>query len=182
MLLRIAAIAVFAAQSTSDYSIYRAIVGSEGSENSRNAVTIVMDSTAAGGLVTAGLKTEFMRRQFGFFASAYLGTVDDFIARNRVSVKFDRDSIKDSSTFRMIGRRDLPMKDGSVEWEQYYRKFPGTRGYTTFSRPGFNAEKTYALVYFRNRCGVLCGGGGYYLLRLLGNRWIVVRRVETMMS
>jgi len=182
MFLRIAAIAVFAAQSPSDYSIYRAIVGSEGSENSRNAVTIVMDSTAAGGLVTAGLKTEFMRRQFGFFASAYLGTVDDFIARNRVSVKLDRDSIKDSSTFRMIGRRDLPMKDGSVEWEQYYRKFPGTRGYTTFSRPGFNAEKTYALVYFRNRCGVLCGGGGYYLLRLLGNRWIVVRRVETMMS
>ena len=178
------AIAFFAAQPPSDYSIYQAIVAHErrGAGNSSASATIIIDSTVAGGLVTAGLRTEFMRRQFGFFASAYLGTVDNFVARNRVAVKLDRDSIPDGSKIRIIERRDVPMKDGSTEWEFFYRKFPGTHGYITLSRPGFDRDAIYALVYYRNRCGVVCGGAGYYLLRLLGDKWIVVRRVETTMS
>jgi hypothetical protein len=144
---------------------------------------VIRDSTEAKGLVTAGLRTEFMRRQFGFFSSVFESTLDDFIARNQTSTRLGPKAFTAEGTVEIVMRKDLPSTDDPDKyWKEYYWKYPRARGLIAFSRPGFDKDRRYALVYFHTTCGNLCGERGYVLLRYIAGRWIVVRRVVTMMS
>lgn len=179
---------VASAQSSTDYTVFSVVlegafdegIGQSADKSSR---FVVRDSTEAKGLATAGLRTEFMRRQFGFFSSAYQGTLDDFIARNQSAVKLSAKPFSTKGNVDVVTRKDLPpSSDPEKYWEDFFARFPHARGLIAFSRPGFDAERKYALVYFHVACGSLCGQRGYALLRFIGGRWIVVRRVVTMMS
>jgi hypothetical protein len=176
------------AQTAADYTVYSATLDGAFSDRTaqdsgRASRFVIRDSTEAKGLVTAGLKTEFMRRQFGFFSSAYQGTLDDFISRNQTKIRLGPKAFTAKGTVEVVTRRDLPSADDPDRyWPDFYRKFPGARELIAFSRPGFDKDRRYALVYFHTRCGNLCGERGYVLLRQLAGRWIVVRRVVTMMS
>ena len=175
-------------QHPNDYTVYSSVLdGALGEsltqDGGKSQHFVVRDSTASKGLVTAGLKTEFMRRQFGFFSSAYQSTVEDFLKRNESSVKLAEKPFEANGHVDVVSRRDLPSDDDPEKyWEDYHKKFPRSRGLIALSRPGFDADRKYALVYFHVACGNLCGERGYALLRFIGGRWIVVRRVVTMMS
>ncbi|HEX8175441.1 MAG TPA: hypothetical protein VF543_10000 [Pyrinomonadaceae bacterium] len=58
-------------------------------------------------------------------------------------------------------------------WEAFERKYPKSSGFLTFSRVGFNSDKSQALVYKSWSCGGLCGGGGYILLTKKKGVWVV---------
>ena len=176
------------AQHPNDYNVYSSVLeGAFGESVTRDGgkdqLFVLRDSTASKGLVTAGLRTEFMRRQFGFFSSAYQSTVEDFLARNQSSVKLAENAFDAKGDVDVASRKDLPSTDDPDKyWADFYRKFPRSRGLIALSRPGFDTDRKYALVYFHVACGNLCGERGYALLRFIGGRWIVVRRVVTMMS
>jgi hypothetical protein len=53
-----------------------------------------------------------------------------------------------------------PNTDG---WNIFYKQYPKTQGITTFSRVGYNKNKTQALIYYWTQTYGL-GGGGYYVL------------------
>lgn len=175
-------------QNPSDYNVYSSVLdGALGEtmsqDGGRSRRFVVRDSTEARGLVTAGLKTEFMRRQFGLFSSAYESTLEDFLARNQTAVKLASKPFESKGRVDVVGRKDLPSTDDPERyWAEFYKKFEGSRGLIAFSRAGFDADRKYALVYFRVSCGSLCGERGYALLRFIGGQWIVVRRVATMVS
>ena len=56
-------------------------------------------------------------------------------------------------------------------WNEFYKKYPDSSGYITFSRVGFNSNETKALIYRRTNCGGLCGYGGYILLSKDNGTW-----------
>ena len=177
-----------AGPSATDYTVYSAALdgafSDRMSQDSGKAPRFVIrDSTESKGLVTAGLRTEFMRRQFGLFSSGYESTLDDFLSKNQTSAKLARGAFSSRGTVEIATRKDLPpAEDPEKYWQDYYRKFPRARGLIALSRPGFDSDRKYALVYFHVTCGNLCGERGYVLLRFIAGRWIVVRRIVTMMS
>jgi hypothetical protein len=177
-----------AAQSAADYTVYSAVLDGAFSDrmsqdSGKSPRFVIRDSTEAKGLVTAGLRTEFMRRQFGLFSSAYESTLDDFLARNQTPARLGAKAFSTRGTVEIATRRDLPSaQDPAKFWRDYYEKFPRARGLIAFSRPGLDADRKYALVYFHATCGTLCGERGYVLLRFIAGRWMVLRRVVTMMS
>lgn len=62
-------------------------------------------------------------------------------------------------------------KRGYEGWSEFYRKYPNSSGYITFSRVGFNKERTKAFIYRETGCGSLCGYGGYILLNKENGKW-----------
>ena len=56
-------------------------------------------------------------------------------------------------------------------WDDFYKKYPGSSGYITFSRVGFNSDKTKAVIYKETGCGMLCAYGGYVLLSKDNGAW-----------
>jgi hypothetical protein len=72
-------------------------------------------------------------------------------------------------------------KRGDI-WGKYYEQFPGSQGILTFARVGFNADGTQALLYWSNRCGGLCGGGGYVVLGKHNGQWLIVADIQQFVS
>ncbi len=56
-------------------------------------------------------------------------------------------------------------------WTDFYAKYPNSGGIVHMSAVGFNADKTFAIVYVGHACGGRCGGGKYHILKKRGNKW-----------
>lgn len=172
-----------------DYEIYSAALDAlygqpQASDSGKRARFVLFDSTAASGLVTAGLRTEFMRRQFGIFSSMYEGTLDNFHSRNQAAVKLSARGFETKGTVELLSRKSLPSTAGDPEvyWREFYRRYPRARGIISLSQPGYDKSGRYALIYFRTGCGSLCGEAGYALFRRFNGSWVMLRRVITIMS
>jgi hypothetical protein len=73
-----------------------------------------------------------------------------------------------------------------VDMERFFavmrEEHPRSAFFVSFTRAGFNADRTEALVYVTIHCGGLCGSGQYVQLRRTGSRWVVQRIVITWVS
>lgn len=58
-------------------------------------------------------------------------------------------------------------------WTNFRNIYPGSAGYNSFSRVGFDKAKRNALVYFVNWCGSLCGTGSYVHVQKGEKGWVV---------
>jgi len=66
---------------------------------------------------------------------------------------------------------------GEGFWDDFYRAFPGSRGYLEFTAPAFSANRREALIYFSHSCGGLCGTGWLvHLSRDAGGAWKIESR------
>ena len=68
----------------------------------------------------------------------------------------------------------VPHPNGPMEhWAEFYKAYPKSGGYNSFSRVGYDKAGRDALVYFVNWCGPLCGTGTYVLVEKGENGWVV---------
>ena len=58
-------------------------------------------------------------------------------------------------------------------WAIFKKAYPGSAGYNSFSRVGFDKARRNALVYFVNWCGELCGTGSYVYIQKGEKGWVV---------
>ncbi len=56
---------------------------------------------------------------------------------------------------------------------RFRQKYPNIKSIVTFSRIGFNAEKTQALVCISHWCGGQCGAGTFYFLMKTSGKWAI---------
>jgi hypothetical protein len=67
-------------------------------------------------------------------------------------------------------------------WTAFYKTYPESHGFITFSNVAFGKDGDEALVYFVNWCGEVCGTGHYLLLSKREKNWTVVNRAEMWIS
>lgn len=73
--------------------------------------------------------------------------------------------------------------DGSKGWMEFYRRFPGSRGYLALSPIAFSDDESQALIYFERHCGGLCGEGELaWLWRDRPGHWQVLRLLRFWVS
>jgi len=67
-------------------------------------------------------------------------------------------------------------------WKDFYKRYPKSSGYWSFSPVGYDTKGTEALVYVGHHCGGLCGTGHLVLLAKENGHWIVKNRVMLWIS
>jgi len=67
---------------------------------------------------------------------------------------------------------------GDLEWINYYRRFPDSRGFVMLSRIGFNTQHTQALLYVGSRCGPGCGEIHFLLLEKANGTWTTKKELR----
>jgi hypothetical protein len=67
-------------------------------------------------------------------------------------------------------------------WEEFYRRYPNSPGTISFSRIGYNTNKTQAMVGLGNMYASLGGEGSLVFLKLEYNRWVIVKIIPTWIS
>jgi hypothetical protein len=99
--------------------------------------------------------------------------------KSRVFTEDEHARVRAKSQMVWEGKTVIDMERfSSVMREEH----PRTAFFVSFTRAGFNADRTEALVYVTIRCGGLCGSGNYVHVRRSGSRWLVQRIVQTWVS
>ncbi len=67
-------------------------------------------------------------------------------------------------------------------WNEFYSRYPDSPGITTFSRVGFNPDRTEALVYMGTQFHYLAGAGNLVRLEKQNGEWKIVDRMMLWIS
>lgn len=110
--------------------------------------------------------------------------IEDFNRKNeRAYILENRLSIPLSVI--LISERELDqIFDFDEGWKEFYKRYPGSGGYITVSRVGFNKDKSEAFVYISSQSGWLIGSGYFVLLSRPSkdDKWGVVKEVMLWIS
>ena len=107
---------------------------------------------------------------------------DDYEAKNKQKWLLNKESFKLPVKTSLI--TDLDLKAifhgnwGELQWINYYRRFPDTRGFVMLSRVGFNTGGTQALLYVGSRCGPGCGDIHFLLLQKENGSWVIKKELR----
>lgn len=63
-------------------------------------------------------------------------------------------------------------------WDEFYKRYPGSGGIIMMSAVGFNRQRTLAIVYTWSTCNNLCGRGSFNLLKKAHGKWVSVPGVR----
>jgi len=119
--------------------------------------------------------------QFGAKAQALLKDVpkdakDEFDSRNKTRATIDTGRTKASFDVISLSDDDARKLVEGSGWEPFHKKYPEAPGITLVSRPGFNTERSRALVYIGMSCDMVCGEGVLILLGKDAGQWKVLRK------
>jgi hypothetical protein len=67
-------------------------------------------------------------------------------------------------------------------WEEFYRRYPNSSGTISFTRIGYNADKTQAMVSMGNMYASLGGEGHLIFLKLENHQWKILYAIPTWIS
>ncbi|MDQ6634301.1 MAG: hypothetical protein M3Z10_06020 [Gemmatimonadota bacterium] len=175
-----------------DYAVYDALLDGLAGHYLMGGATpyyIIADSTivAAGGM--DDIPSPYLEREFGpLLVPIVKAAQPDYRERSQSRVALDARAFHARGRVELVSNAALATLDQTsapnphTYWRAFYERFPGSTGSMSFSRPGYDASRTHALLYYSHGCGDLCGDGGYVLLERRDGKWAVLRRVVTWMS
>jgi hypothetical protein len=109
-------------------------------------------------------------------------TIENYLARNpeRTKLSIDMDL---GVEYKLLSAEELKKISSGPNWgEVLSEAYPGSLGYTVFSRVGFNDTLDQALIYVGSVGGPLMGSGSYFLMEKQLGEWIMKERIEVWIS
>lgn len=108
-------------------------------------------------------------------------TFEDYLARNKEAKSLTR-SFNLKTNYVQVDyseiKRLINLTNPAKAFEDFYLKYPESRGFITLSRIGFSRNHDQALVSAGWLCGALCGMGEYVLLTKKSGAWSVEKTAE----
>jgi hypothetical protein len=103
--------------------------------------------------------------------------IRDFIIKNTTNYKIEKTFLPEITNCEMISFKEMNsyFKNELIksDWSDYFSKYPESTGILSFSRVGFNEQKTHAILYVEKICGYLCGTGSYLFYYKISDSWKV---------
>jgi hypothetical protein len=136
---------------------------------------------------TASFLTEADPEESMEYVKSVLDGISDesfknYMARNAQSVELPAD-MNLGVKYVLLTRDELAEIGSQPNWGKLLaERYPGSNGYTIFSRVGFNNSFDQALVYVANVGGPLVGSGSYYLMEKKNGAWAMIEQVNVWMS
>ena len=108
--------------------------------------------------------------------------LDNFVQRNQQSGPLTPDMELDVD-YILLSTEELSEITRQSNWgEVITQKYPGSYGYTMFSRVGFNNTLDQAVIYVGSMAAPLMGSGFYYLMEKENGDWGIKEQVMAWIS
>jgi hypothetical protein len=109
-------------------------------------------------------------------------TIENYLARNPERTKLSTE-MDLGVEYKLLSAEELKKISSQSNWgEVLSEAYPGSFGYTVFSRVGFNNKLDQALIYVGSVGGPLMGSGSYFLMEKKNGEWILKERIEVWIS
>ena len=137
------------------------------------------DDTGNEGLASPGKLTKYLRKNGGLLDAA---TINNFRKINSAQASF-RASFDVPVKYQLVDEADInSIFKNHGWWPDYYKKYPGSRGWLELSRVGFSPDGKQALFYVVNSCGDMCGGGSYVVMVKRDSGWGIAKEIPVWAS
>jgi hypothetical protein len=163
-----------------DYSLY-SLVLEQLFTNTNNLV--VNQEIRAGGPINNHSFMQSMKEQYSeldtmVFYDPVLAIDSVYYFENKFSVPSKKVSLISAEEIQYI----FSNTEINAGWEEFYRRYPNSPGTISFSRIGYNTDKTQAVVDMGNMYASLRGEGFLVFLKLENNKWKIVITMLTWIS
>jgi hypothetical protein len=111
-------------------------------------------------------------------------TVEHFNSRRQSPCQL-KPQLSAAILYRFLSKKEHDnffKKKGVGGWKDFYKRYPKSSGFWSFSLVGYDTNGTEALVYVGHHCGGLCGTGHLVLLAKEDGNWMVRNRVMLWIS
>ncbi len=148
--------------------------------SSSGGAALILEETSSN---ISEMTPQEMREQIkDSFKSVSKDTVDSYLARNEQSSPLSPTMDLDVE-YILITRDQLSEITSQPNWgEILTERYPGSYGYTIFSRVGFNNTLDQAVVYVGGMAGPMMGSGFYYLMEKKDGEWRIMEQVMVWIS
>ncbi len=160
-----------------EYSVYEFLLQQEFITRETKSL-VIGNQTLVNNVFSVGAPKDLIQE----FPSLSKETIDEFNFRNSKAVKLtDKFNLK--LKVHLIGKElnqiftERGQRNSKKDNWQIFREKYSADVYITFSRVGFNKEKTQALIFEAYQCGRFCGGGYYILLVKENSKWKIEKKV-----
>jgi hypothetical protein len=108
--------------------------------------------------------------------------LDNYLERNKQPGQLSA-NMNLGVDYVLLSKDDLLKITSQPNWgELLSEKYPGTHGYTIFSRAGFNNSLDQAVVYVGSVGGPMMGAGYYYLMGKVNGLWDIKEQMMAWIS
>ncbi len=109
-------------------------------------------------------------------------TLNHFLEQNAQHTKLSAD-MDLGVEYKLLTADELKRIASQPNWgELLTQEYPGSYGYTIFSRVGFNNSLDQALIYVGSVGGPLMGSGSYFLMEKQNGEWRMMDQIEVWIS
>lgn len=157
-----------------EYTVYSALLDEiKISPNDGKEVKLLVINDQTEGPAKSCFPEEIVKWDDRIKADEFRPLFENLIEKNRDSKPLDR-KFNVNKKYVLLNARNFSSifkKEDIDGWSDFYKKYPDSSGYITFSRVGFNSDRTKAVIYWETSAGMLCGYGGYILLFKQNGAW-----------
>jgi len=144
---------------------------------------VVFQATSS---VSASLGREYIQSMKDAYPEMDTTVFSDYILVNDSVYYLDDKFSAASKQVTLVSNEEIQYifntTDINKGWEEFYRRFPNSAGEISFSRIGYNRDKTQAMVEIGNMYASLGGEGRLIFLKLENNEWKIAKAILTWMS
>lgn len=109
-------------------------------------------------------------------------TIENYLVRNPERTKLSTD-MNLGVEYKLLSTEELKKISSQPNWgEVLSETYPGSFGYTIFSRVGFNNTLDQALIYVGSVGGPMMGSGSYFLMEKQNGEWLMKEQIEVWIS
>ncbi len=109
-------------------------------------------------------------------------TLDNFVERNAQPGQLSP-TMNIGVDYVLLTSDELSEITSQPNWgEVLTEKYPGSYGYTIFSRVGFNNTLDQAVIYVGSMAGPLVGSGSYFLMEKKNGEWLMLEQIMAWIS
>ena len=175
------------AEDLDEYAVYSAVLQARYSTSSKKEIKRYV--------IAVETKNAFIGYRHGFVRSGETQptveseTSQDFDSKNKDSFELTDKftlpvpySLVSELTLRKIFDRAKDGKPDEEGWHRFYKNYPGAPGIISFTRVGFDAKKTQALLYVAHQSDFLGGSGRFFVLSKQGDTWKIEKEVILWLS
>lgn len=175
-------------QNAEEYAVYSAILKAEFDPSRVQQLVVNIQTISAekvpfvgfiGGLAPTGAKRPETRPE----------TTTDFDSKNEKSILLEKlfdlkvpYVLVTDEKLKTIFVTDSNGYVSDESWNAFYKQYPGAPGILAFSRVGFDAQKTEAIVYVVIQSGLVGGAGRFFVLSKDREKWKVQKQVVIWLS
>jgi hypothetical protein len=108
------------------------------------------------------------------FRKVWGAALRDYVARYRTPMLLTR-AAPTSIPYDLVPLTEFQrMVKSPGDWDNFYKKYPDSGGYISFSAVGFDGARAHAVAYMGTACGMICGSRGPRFFEKQNGKWTEV--------